>query len=55
VLILEFGKIVDVFVDDDVEIGRLVVRRDVTLGEGLGHGGCGVRELVSACRCIERK
>lgn len=37
VLILELGQVVDVLVDDDVEIVRLVVRRHVAGGKCFGH------------------
>jgi hypothetical protein len=38
-LILKLGQIVDVLVDNDVEIIRLVMRRYVTLREGFRHNG----------------
>ena len=38
VVILKCGQVVDVAVDNDVEIVGLVVRRNVSRGEGLGHG-----------------
>jgi hypothetical protein len=37
-LILELGEIVDVLVDDDVEVGGLVMRCDIALAESFGHG-----------------
>lgn len=37
VLILELGEVVDVLVDGDVQVGGLVVRRHVGLGEGFRH------------------
>lgn len=36
-LILELGQVVDIFVNNDPEVVWLVMRRYVTLGEGLGH------------------
>jgi len=36
--ILELGEVVDVLVDDDVEVGGLVMRCDIALGESFGHG-----------------
>jgi len=36
-LVLEFGKIIHVIVDNDVEIVRLVVGRNVRHRERLGH------------------
>jgi hypothetical protein len=36
-LILEFGQVVDIFVNDDPKVVWLVMRRYVTLGECLGH------------------
>lgn len=36
-LVLECCQIVDIFVDDDVEISWLVMRRDIGGGEGLSH------------------
>lgn len=38
-LISELGDIVDIAINDNPERVWLVVRRDVGLGEGLGHGG----------------
>ena len=40
VLVLEFGEVVDIFVDDDVEVIGLIMRRHVCLREGLGHLCC---------------
>lgn len=44
-LILELGEVVNVLVNDDVEVGRLVVRRDVGSRKYLGHDyeGCSLR------------
>jgi hypothetical protein len=36
-LILEFCQIVDIFVNDNPKVIWLVMRRYVTLREGLGH------------------
>lgn len=36
-LILEFGQVVDIFVNNDPEVVWLIMRRYVTLGDGLGH------------------
>ena len=38
VVILELCKVVDIAVDDDPQRVGLVVRRDVALCEGFGHG-----------------
>jgi hypothetical protein len=35
VLVLELGQVVDIFVNNDPEVVWLVMRRYVTLGEGL--------------------
>jgi hypothetical protein len=35
--ILEFGQVVDIFVNNDPEVVWLVMRRYVTLREDLGH------------------
>lgn len=52
VLILEGGEVVDVLVDDDPQVARSLVRRDVGGGEALchvgvweegGRRGCGVK------------
>ena len=37
--ILELGQIIDILIDDDPEVIGLAMRRDVVLGESLGHGG----------------
>ena len=37
VLVLEFCQVVDIFVNDDPKVVWLVMRRYVTLREGLGH------------------
>ena len=39
-LILELGQVIDVLVDDDVEVGRLVMRCNIALREGFGHREC---------------
>lgn len=36
-LVLEFGKVVDILVNDYPQTVRLVVRRNVRGGEDLGH------------------
>jgi hypothetical protein len=36
--ILEFGQVVDILVNNDPQIVALVVRRDIALREGFGHG-----------------
>jgi hypothetical protein len=36
-LILEFGQVIDIFVNNDPEVVWLVMRRYVTLGECVGH------------------
>jgi hypothetical protein len=38
-LILKLGQIVDVLIDNDVEVIRLVMRRYVTLRKGFRHDG----------------
>lgn len=37
VLVLKLSQIVDIVVDNDVEIGAFVMRRDIVFGEGLRH------------------
>lgn len=37
VLLLEVCEVIDVLVDDDVEVVRRLVRRDVSDGKALGH------------------
>ena len=37
-LCLELGEIIDVFINDDPEVVRFLMRRDGTGREGLGHG-----------------
>lgn len=36
-LLLEVREVIDVLVDDDVEVVRRLVRRDVSDGKALGH------------------
>ena len=52
-LILEFGQVVDIFVNNDPEAVWLVMRRYVTLREDLGHDG--VAMLVENTRRGRRK
>lgn len=37
-LVLKLAQIIDIFVDDDPKTVRLIMRRNVALGEGFGHG-----------------
>lgn len=58
VIVLELGYIVDVLIDNDVQVVRLVMRRDVACLESLGHddGHCLVRKSsVSRVWGIQRK
>jgi hypothetical protein len=38
-LVLKFGQVVDIFINDNVEVIGLVMRRYVTRGEDLRHDG----------------
>jgi hypothetical protein len=48
VIILKLGEVIDVLVYDDPQIVRLVMRRNVALGEYLGHVGRGRGEKERA-------
>jgi hypothetical protein len=49
VLVLEFGQVVDILVDDDVQVVGLVMRLDVAGGEGFRHGAVEGRVIKAQC------
>lgn len=49
VIVLEFGQVVDILINNDPEGVGLVMRRDVACTESLGHGG----QSCSRDKCFE--
>lgn len=54
-VVLEFGQVVNVFVDDDPKIVGLVVRGHVVLAECLGHGDIAKQTKGQICGMLETK
>lgn len=52
-VVLEFGQVVNVFVDDDPKIVGLVVRGHVVLAECLGHGDVAKQTKGQICGMLE--
>jgi hypothetical protein len=49
VLVLEFGQVVDILIDDDVQVVGLVMRLDIAGGESFRHDAEAGRVIKAQC------